>query len=109
MDYMEQEQERGINHHLRATTCFWQGMEKNYPEHRNQHHRHARPALISPIEVERSLRVLDSAVALFRFGGRGAAAVRDRLAADEPLRRAAHRLRQQDGPAPARISCGAST
>src|ERR1044071_8517580 len=54
MDYMEQEQERGITITSAATTCFWKGMDKNFPEHR-----------INIIEVERSLRVLDSAVALF--------------------------------------------
>jgi elongation factor G len=64
MDYMEQEQERGITITAAATTCFWKGMEQGYPEHRIN-------ILDTPghvdftIEVERSLRVLDSAVALF--------------------------------------------
>ena len=62
MDYMEQE--RGITITSAATTCFWKGMDQNFPEHRIN-------IIDTPghvdftIEVERSLRVLDSAVALF--------------------------------------------
>jgi elongation factor G len=64
MDYMEQEQERGITITAAATTAFWKGMDGHLPEHRFN-------IIDTPghvdftIEVERSLRVLDSACAVF--------------------------------------------
>ena len=64
MDWMEQEQERGITITSAATTCFWSGMNQQYDEHRIN-------IIDTPgdvefrIEVARSLRVVDGAVVVF--------------------------------------------
>jgi elongation factor G len=64
MDWMEQEQERGITITSAATTCFWKGMDSSFPEHRFN-------IIDTPghvdftIEVERSMRVLDGACRVY--------------------------------------------
>ena len=65
MDWMEQEQERGITITSAATTCFWKGMDATVRSSSHQHYRYTRDTLTFTIEVERSLRVLDGAVVVF--------------------------------------------
>ena len=97
MDWMEQEQERGITITSAATTCFWKGMELNFPEHRIN-------IIDTPghvdftIEVERSHARARRRGHGLRLGRRRAAAVGDGLAPGQQVQGAAPRVRQQDGP-----------
>ncbi len=78
MDWMEQEQERGITITSAATTCFWNGMDGQFDDHRVN-------IIDTPghvdftIEVERSLKVLDGACAVFCAVGRCRASIRNSL------------------------------
>ena len=106
MDWMEQEQERGITITSAATTCFWRPRRQG-PRAPHQHHRHARPRRLHhrsrafAARARRRGRVL-------RRRCRRRAAVRDRVAPGRQVRRAAHVLRQQARPHRRRTSTTAS-
>ena len=97
MDWMEQEQERGITITSAATTCFWKGMDHSYPEHRIN-------IIDTPghvdftIEVERSMRVLDGACMVYCAVGGVQPQSETVWRQANKYKRAAARVRQQDGP-----------
>ena len=95
MDWMAQEQERGITITSAATTCQWNG-----PHH--QHHRHARPRRLHRRGRALAARARRRGRRL-RRRRRCRAAVRDRLAPGRQVQRSAHLLRQQDGPRRRRV------
>ena len=103
MDWMVQEQERGITITSAATTCFWHGMDQQFDEHRIN-------IIDTPghvdftIEVERSLRVLDGACALFCAVGGVEPQSETGMEASDEIRCPPSCLRQQDGPSGRRLS-----
>ena len=96
MDWMEQEQERGITITSAATTCFWKGMNQQFDEHRIN-------IIDTPGHVDFTIEVERSAAGprrcrrgFLRHLRRGAA-IRNGMAPGEPLRSPADGFRQQDG------------
>ena len=90
MDWMEQEQERGITITSAATTCFWRDHRINIIDTPGPRRLHRRGRALAARARRRRRRLLRRR--------RRRAAVRDRLAPGRQVPRAAHRLRQQDGP-----------
>ena len=117
MDWMAQEQERGITITSAATTCYWQGTKNQFPQTRLN-------IIDTPghvdftVEVERSLRVLDGSVTV--MCAKGGVEPQSETVSGRQLPRAPHDLRQQDGhhgrrflqraeddPRPTEVQCGA--
>lgn len=97
MDWMEQEQERGITITSAATTCFWRGMDMQYQPYRFN-------IIDTPghvdftVEVERSMRVLDGAVMVYCAVGGVQPQSETVWRQANQVRRSPYCVRQQDGP-----------
>ena len=94
MDWMVQEQERGITITSAATTCFWKAPDGTRPD---QHHRHAGPRRFHGRSRAVAARARRRRRGV-RRGRRRRAPVRDGVAPGQQVQRSPHRFRQQDGP-----------
>jgi len=102
-DWMEQEKERGITITSAAVTCFWTQKKEEGVFKSREGIGHRVNIIDTPghvdftAEVERSMRVLDGAVAVFLWGGWSSASIGNRLASGDQIQGSPDCVRQQDG------------